>query len=451
MNERRTLDRYDLPFPVSPEVPGNSSVGHRRSALKILHILDHSLPLHSEYTFRSQNIIREQRKRGWSPIAITSPKHEASWKGPSREQEEIDGFRYYRTGASSNSTPFAGELRLMKSLANRIETIAKVERPDLLHAHSPILNALPALWVGRRLKLPVVYEVRAFWEDAAVDHRTYSRSSLKYKMVRSLETWVCQRSAQTAVICNGLRRDLIRRGVPKDKLTVVLNGINPEDFRPREPDSEVARDPRIAGKRVLGFIGSFDRHEGLDLLISAVRELTATRNDVVLLLAGGGETEGELRAQVKEMKMQDRVILLGRVPHEKIPGIYSLMDVLVYPRYSIRLTELVTPLKPFESMAMGKPIIASDIGGHRELIRDGYTGVLFKAGNVSALLDALDRILDNSGLRNRLAADASEWVRQNRSWETTTSAYREIYSAALGRSISRAETHALVAGASGPS
>jgi glycosyltransferase involved in cell wall biosynthesis len=151
------------------------------------------------------------------------------------------------------------------------------------------------------------------------------------------------------------------------------------------------------------------------------------------------------------MKMQDRVILLGRVPNEKIPGIYSLMDVLVYPRYSIRLTELVTPLKPFESMAMGKPIIASDIGGHRELIRDGYTGVLFKAGNVSALLDALDRILDNSGLRNRLAADASEWVRQNRSWETTTSAYREIYSAALGRSISRAETHALVAGASGPS
>jgi PEP-CTERM/exosortase A-associated glycosyltransferase len=436
---------------VSPEVSGDGSAGRGQSALKILHILDHSLPLHSGYAFRSHNILREQRKRGWSPVAITSPKHEASWKGLSREKEEIDGLRYYRTGASRNSVPFASELRLMKSLADRIEATARVERPDLLHAHSPVLNALPALWVGRRLGLPVVYEVRAFWEDAAVDHRTYSQSSLKYKMVRSMETWVCRRSAQTAVICNGLRRDLIRRGVPEDKLTVVPNGINPEDFQYRERDLAAARDLKIAGKTVLGFIGSFNRYEGLDLLVTAVRGLNTLEKDVVLVLVGGGEMEKELRRQIEQMKMQDRVILLGRVPHEKIPGIYSLMDVLLYPRYSIRLTELVTPLKPLESMAMGKSIIASDIGGHRELIQDGRTGVLFKAGDVSALLDALHRVLHDPGLQNRLAVQASEWVRQNRSWERATSAYSDIYSRALGRSIPLAETRTLLAEANGPS
>jgi len=416
---------------VSLTAPSNGSAENDRSALKILHILDHSLPLHSGYTFRSQNILKEQRKRGWLPIALTSPKHEASRKGLSIQKEEIDGVNYYRTGASNNSIHFVGELGLMKSLAKRIEMIAKVERPNLLHAHSPVLNALPALWVGRRLGLPVVYEIRAFWEDAAVDHRTYSQGSVKYKAVRSLETWACQHAAQTAVICNGLRGDLIRRGVPRDNLTVVFNGINTEDFRSREPDLAAARDLGIVGKRVLGFVGSFNRYEGLDLLVSAVQGLTAVNPDVVLLLVGGGEMEKELRKQIEQMKMQDRVILLGRVPHEKIPGIYSLIDALVYPRYSIRLTELVTPLKPLESMAMGRPIIASDIGGHRELIRDNHTGVLFKAGDVRALIDALHRVLDNPELRNRLAIQASEWVRKNRSWERTTSVYSEIYSTAL--------------------
>jgi PEP-CTERM/exosortase A-associated glycosyltransferase len=417
--------RVDL----SPEAPNIARPEHR-SPLKILHILDHSLPLQSGYAFRSQNILRAQRNKGWWPIGLTSPKHEMTWKGPSREKEQIDDFWYYRTGASDHAVPFAGELQLINSLAKRIEIVAKGERPDLLHAHSPVLNAIPALWVGYKLGIPVVYEVRAFWEDAMVDHRTCSQGSIKYRTVRSLETWACRHAAQTAVICDGLRDDLIRRGVPEEKLTIVFNGANPGHFRGRDPDLAVARNLGIVGKKVLGFIGSFNRYEGLDLLVRAVRELTA---DVVLLLVGGGEMEKELRNQIQQTNMQDRVILPGGIPHEEIPGIYSLIDVLIYPRYSIRLTELVTPLKPLESMAMGKPIIASDIGGHRELIRDGYTGVLFKAGDLSALMKTLNRVLDDPRLQNRLAVQALEWVRQNRSWEKTTSVYSEIYAKALGR------------------
>jgi PEP-CTERM/exosortase A-associated glycosyltransferase len=412
---------------MKPEVKSNIVANQNQSGLKILHILDHSLPLHSGYTFRSHNILREQRKRGWLPVAITSPKHEASWKGQSAAKEEIDGLQYYRSGASNSSIPFWRELRLMKLLANRIEVAARTERPDLLHAHSPILNALPALWVGRKLGIPVVYEVRAFWEDAAVDHGTYSEGSLKYKMVRRMETWVCHRAAQTAVICDGLRSDLIRRGIAKDKISIVPNGVNPEDFESREPDLALAEELGVGGKIVLGFIGSFNRYENLDFLINAVQRLSETRSDVVLVLAGGGEMENDLRAQIERMKIHNRVIMLGRVPHEKIPAIYSLIDVFVYPRYSIRLTELVTPLKPLESMAMGKPIVASDIGGHRELIIDNRTGVLFANGDVSALLEAMNRVLDSPDLRNRLGARAWEWVRQKRSWEITTSVYLDIY------------------------
>lgn len=402
------------------------------SGLKILHVLDHSLPLHSGYSFRTQSLLEEQRRRGWIPVALTSPKHEASWKGSSEQVEEIDGFRFYRTGAlRPGRLPFATEFRLMKSLANRIQEVAKIEKPSVLHAHSPVLNALPSLWVGRKLGIPVVYEIRAFWEDAAVDHRTYSQDSWRYKLVRSLETWACRQAAQVAVLCNGLKDDLVERGIPEGKLTVVFNGINPENFRPGDPDTEFAAKAGITGKKVLGFIGSFYRYEGLDILVKAVAKLSQARDDLVLLLVGGGEMEGELRDQVEKMKLLGKVILPGRIPHERIPGIYSLVDILVYPRYSMRLTELVTPLKPLEAMAMGKPLVASDIGGHRELIQEEKTGLLFKPGDVSSLVEKLDRLLDDAGLRSTLAMQGKEWVRQNHTWAKTTSVYSAIYSKAL--------------------
>ncbi len=411
-------------------------LGVRHSHLKILHILDHSLPLHSGYTFRTQSILEDQRSREWVPVALTSPKHEASWKGPSQQMEEIGGFRFYRTGRlRSGSVPLAAEFQLIRALARRIEEVAKIEKPALLHAHSPVLNVLAALWVGRKLGIPVVYEIRAFWEDAAVDHGTYSEGSLKYRMVRSLETRACRKASQIAVLCNGIKNDLIQRGIPEEKLTIVFNGINPEDFRPLDPDEGLAKSLGVGSRKVLGFVGSFYRYEGLDLLVKAFAKMCETRDDIVLLLVGGGDKEKELREQVEKMSLQGKVIIPGRFPQEKIPGIYSLIDILVYPRYSMRLTELVTPLKPLEAMAMGKPLVASDIGGHRELIQNESTGLLFRPGDVCALVRTLQRLLDDAGLRGKLAVQGNDWVRKNHTWSKTTAVYSTIYARALAKSL----------------
>jgi PEP-CTERM/exosortase A-associated glycosyltransferase len=403
--------------------------------LKILHILDHSLPLHSGYTFRTWSILEDQRKRGWAPVALTSPKQEESWKEPSQKMEDIGGVRFYRTGLlPSISTPLVSQFQLIRLLAKRIEEVAKIEKPGLLHAHSPVLNVLASLWAARRLGIPVVYEIRAFWEDAAVDHGTYSANSWKYNMVRWMETWACRRASQVAVLCNGLKNDLIQRGIPPEKLAVVSNGINPEDFCALDVDSEFAKRLGTGGKKVLGFVGSFYRYEGLDLLVKAFARLCETRDDLVLLLVGGGEMEGELRGLVEKTSLQSKVVMPGRVPHEDVPRIYSLIDILVYPRYSMRLTELVTPLKPLEAMAMSKPLVASDIGGHRELIQNEVTGLLFGPGDVSALAAALLRLLDDAGLRTKLGTQGNDWVRQNHTWSKTTAIYSTIYKRALGRS-----------------
>jgi len=310
--------------------------------MKILHILDHSLPLHSGYTFRSQNIFQAQRKKGWYPLIVTSPKHEESWKSSWEKQEQIGGFRYYRTKAvSHNGIPFEAELRLMIALANRIQEVVERERPDVLHAHSPVLNALSALWVGRKLGIPVVYVIRAFWEDAGVDQGTYTEDSCKYKLVRSIETWVCRKADQVVVFCNGLKSDLTKRDIAAEKISVVYNGINPDNFKSCKPDAEYQKAWNLKGKTVIGFIGSFYRYEGLDLLINAFSHLTSQASrlssfqasspssrpvypvapadgtgaskppSIVLLLVGGGEMENELKAQIKNLHLEDKVIMPG--------------------------------------------------------------------------------------------------------------------------------------------
>ena len=215
----------------------------------------------------------------------------------------------------------------------------------------------------------MVYEIRAFWEDAAVDHGTYGPESWKYKTVRSLETWACKHASQIAVLCHGIKDDLIKRGIVEQKITPVFNGINIGDFAPCAPDAEYQRAWQLEGKKVIGFIGSFYRYEGLDLLIEAMARLVEMRPDVVLLLVGGGEMEAALKTQVERLHLGGRVIMPGRIAHERIPGIYALVDILVYPRYRMRLTELVTPLKPLEAMAMGKALVASDVVGIGNLFK----------------------------------------------------------------------------------
>lgn len=396
--------------------------------MKILHVLDHSLPLHSGYTFRSRNIFKCQQYVGLTPIVVTSPKHETSWRGEWLPEEVIDGVRYFRTGGANNGRmPFLSELRLMKKLQRRIHALCLTEKPSIIHAHSPVLNAIPAIRVGRELGIPVVYEIRAFWEDAAVDHGTYKEQGLKYKLVKSMETRACRRVNSVITICEGLRADLVSRGIPAEKITVVPNAVNAEDFTPCERDPELARKWGLEGAFVVGFLGSFYRYEGLDLLLEAVARLATEQSNLKLLLVGGGEMESALKEQARVLNINEKVIFTGRLPHDQMPAIYSLVDVLVFPRKRMRLTDLVTPLKPLEAMAMGKSLIASDVGGHEELIQNGETGLLFRADDPANLIESLVRLISDVELRRCLGLKGRKWVESEKNWRINGRAYCSFY------------------------
>lgn len=400
--------------------------------MKILHVFDHTLPLHSGYTFRSAAILREQRKLGWDTHHLSGPKQ----INCSVTEEDADGLHFYRTPQPTGllaKLPGADPFAVMGAIESRLLELATTLRPDVIHAHSPVLDAVPAIRVGRKLGIPVVYEIRAFWEDAAVDHGSTREGSLRYKLTRALETWAVKNADAVTVICDGLRQDLAARGIAPDKITVIPNAVDIDKFAVGgRPDPELKMKLGLGTSRVLGFIGSFYAYEGLDLLLDALPVILKQMPDVKVLLVGGGPQEAALKKQVMALDLKERVIFTGRVPHGDVNRYYDLIDVLVYARHPMRLTELVTPLKPLEAMAQERLMVASDVGGHKELIEDGKTGVLFRAGEADDLAAKVVDLLKNEAGWAAMKRNGRAFVESERNWTASVARYRGVYGRLIG-------------------
>jgi len=392
--------------------------------MRVLHILDHGLPLHSGYAFRTRAILKAQIARGWKVAAVTGPRH-----GESAEaEEEIDGLRFFRTAPVPPMIAPFGEWREVGRFARRIKRVAKAFQPDILHAHSPVLDAMAGQRVANRLKLPFVYEIRAFWEDAAVGNGDGREGSLKYNLTRMLETRAVRQADAVAVICDGLKTDLIRRGIDPGKIFLSPNGVDLALFgEPLAHDGALAAELGIEGAETIGFIGSFYDYEGLDVLIAAMPQLIAWRPAMHLVLVGGGPCEAALRAQAEASPVADRIHFVGRVPHHDVERYYSVIDVLVYPRKKMRLTDLVTPLKPLEAMAQRRLVAASDVGGHRELIRDSDTGTLFRPDDPKALARAVSALFGDRDHWEARRARARAYVETERNWSLNVGRYESVY------------------------
>lgn len=412
---------------------------------RILHILDHSLPLHSGYAFRTRAILKAQQRAGLDVRGVTSVRHQASLPATDTiEAVEVhDGLTFHRTMETVSGPPGLREWRDIAALARAVETTCAIWKPDILHAHSPALDGLAALRVGRKLGLPVLYEIRAFWEDAAVGNGTGTYGSAKYWLTRQMENRAVAGADAVAVICEGLRGDLIRRGFAPDKIMVSPNGVDMEMFgTPVAADPARAQALGLAGKTVIGFIGSFYPYEGLDDLIAAMPMLLERNPDIRLLLVGGGPSEAALQAQATASPAAHAICFAGRVPHHEVEHYYSLIDILAYPRKAMRLTETVTPLKPLEAMAQGRLVAASDVGGHRELITDGVTGTLFAADDPRAIATALGDLADARDIWDARRNAARSFVAEERNWERNVQCYQPVYQRLLHQHAGSRVSHA---------
>lgn len=401
---------------------------------RILHILDHSLPLHSGYCFRTRAIMKAQIASGLTVAGVTGVRQNQHGYAAKQPVEEVDGLRFYRTLSKVQGPSPVREWREISVLADRIDQVIRDWRPDVLHAHSPALNGLAALRAAEKAGLPLVYEIRAFWEDAAVGNGTSRENSPRYWLTRQLENHVVNGADAVAVICKGLQADLIGRGVKAEKITISPNGVDLDLFgQPPARDEQLLSELDLVGKSVLGFIGSFYDYEGLDDLIAAMPLLIASHPHMHLLLVGGGPMEDALKRQVERLGVTPAITFTGRVPHGEVERYYGLMDIMVYPRKSMRLTDLVTPLKPLEAMAQGRLVAASDVGGHRELIEDGVTGTLFPAGDPEKIAEKLAQLLDDRGAWAQTIETAQKFVKSDRNWSSNISRYTPVYQRLIAR------------------
>lgn len=396
--------------------------------MKILHVLNHSVPHTDGYCIRSANIVRFQREIGLDPIVVTSPHQEPV---PTEPREVIEGIPYYRIlTRSAIETPVFHELQAMRRLRDRIHEIAREEKPAVIHAHSPCTWGLAAHRAARRCGLPFVYEVRGLWEDSAVDQGRLRHGSLKYRAIRWLETAVARQADAVVTIAKLLVEEFEQRGINGQKLFLVQNGVNMADFSHAPPDECLRQKLGLNGCLTIGYVGSLSAWEGVDDLVRAVPAIVSVAPKTKLLIVGKGETEQELRSLIASLSLEQHVALVGSVPHREIAKYYALLDILVYPRRRSRTTDLVTPLKPLEAMALGKPILASDVGGLRELLTDG-AATFFLAGDPKNLAARCLELIQSPQSRASLGESARRNILGQRDWQTVLRPYIEVYGYAL--------------------
>ena len=400
--------------------------------LRVLHVLDHSVPVLDGYSHRSRCLIGAQRAMGVLPTVVTGPLHNLD--DPSASEIDVDGVHCYRTpedagfcwNAVRGRSPFLREWSVVRLLERRINSLLKGAEFDLVHAHSPALCGLAAARAAAAHSLPFVYEIRSFWEDG-VDQST---SSLRYRLARGLETRVVKRADAVVGIANPILRDIAGRGISESRLFHVPNGVDSARFIPCPPDTDLAARLGLTDVPTLGFIGTFFPWEGVAWLVDAASALHSRGLHFKLLIVGDGPDADAVRVAIQNRAASNFVSYVGRVSHEEVVRYYSLMDVLVYPRRRLRITEAVTPLKPLEAMALGKAILASNVGGIRELIDSEKTGILFEPGDIEDFCRQSERLLKDPALRQKLGRQARTKACEEKDWTMIARLYEPAYAAA---------------------
>ena len=416
----------------SPPMRGGVQGGRPPRSHRILHIVTDALPSTSAgYTVRTQEIAFAQRSIGMDPHVVTRigfPVTAGEIDG--RPLVAVDGVPYHRL--------------LPWIMPGRADTIAETHLrdaarlvadlgPSVLHAASNYSNALIALALRDATGLPVVYEVRGFWEDTWLSRHAAGAgtegldSSDRYRLSRALEAH-CMRSADLVVtLGEAMRDEITERGVPADKIVIVPNGVSDEFLKPLPDDhGKLRTDLGIRpGEHVVGLVSSLVAHEGIGTLLEAVKILNDRGIRTRALIVGDGPERGALQRQAAALGLD--AIFTGRVPMARVREYHAVLDVFVVPRTRDRVCQLVTPLKPVEAMASGRAVVVSAVRALEEIVTDEVTGLLVPPQDAVALADRLQRLLSSPQLRKKLGRGAREWVARDRGWVRAAGRYRDVY------------------------
>mgnify|MGYP006284179589 CR=1 FL=1 len=401
-------DRSTIAFLIDHATAGTATrrESYDKQPRHALYMLHNSLPWDSQgYATRSHGLIKGLNDMGWTVDAATRISYpfdrHSDLKGVDPlKPTVIDGVTYHRLGKAAPSTNRA----FHNEYSRRAISLARQLRPSVLHAASNYWNGLAASAVAKTFDVPFIYEVRGLWEVTARSRNPGYEFTAMSRLAVEMETQAAVLADHVFTLTTALRDEMVRRGV--DDLEATLRFQDKVDFR---------------------YIGSLLEYEGLDLLIRAARDLADTRDDFRVLIVGSGDAMTSLQSLTSELKLDKHVVFTGRVPHHDVERYYSLVDVAPFPRLALPVCEMVSPLKPFEAMAMEKVTLVSSVAAMAEIVQDGVTGYIFQKNSTENLAAMMTRIIDNQSQLEAVGKTAREWVVNNRTWAHAADEVRRVY------------------------
>jgi glycosyltransferase involved in cell wall biosynthesis len=417
----------------APRVPGPPE-RLERVERRVLQLLKESMPQRqSGYTMRSAYNVTTIRDAGWEPVVMTPlgfPRWRTGSGGP--PIEEVDGIRFHRLDPGPAYPTDGPADAYLDDLAWRAAAVVRAERPAILHASSGFRGyelALVALALGRHFDLPVVYEVRGLFDAPA-----HAVGFERYRRRADTEVRTMLAADAVVTLAETMRADIVERGVPAERVFVVPNGVDAETFSPMPPDPAIRARYDLGERFVIGYISNLDHpREDHASLIAATARLAESGRDVACLIVGDGTRREELETLARASGAADRIVFTGQIPHDKVRAMYATIDAFVVPRTNERAARLVTPLKPYEAMAMARPLIVADLPALTEIAPDGVRSLAYPTGEPAGLAAAAARLMDDPGLAARIATAGREWVVAERTWAANQPRWDAVYRSVLDR------------------
>jgi glycosyltransferase involved in cell wall biosynthesis len=440
-NERRTLGRIiettpgwlpDVPGPARPVDPVGNDV--------VLHLLKESSPyLTNGFTMRSRYNLLAARDAGMRPVVVTALGFPrllgGSGAGQHERLEMVDDIPHHRLDLGPWYDLDGPVDRILEDQAWLSAAVARDVRPAVIHAssgHRGFEHALVGQALRAHIQRPLVYEVRSFFESVWSADDDRNEQGEQYHRRFDAETRAMQAADHVITIAESMRAEIVERGIDPDHVTVIPNGVDAEIFTPRPPEPRLQEKYGLKGTFAFGYVSSLDHpRENQELLIEATRLLLGRHRRVRCLIIGDGQRREELEAAARKAGVAGEVLFTGRIPHDEVPEHYAILDAFVVPRKDERAARMVTPLKPYEALAMGRPLIVADLPALVEIAEPDERGLAFTAGSAAALADAVERLMDDPALAARIGEAGRAWVVGERSWSANGGRFRDVYERVL--------------------
>lgn len=398
---------------------------------RILYVIHNSLPYKSVgYATRSHAIAQSLIKQGVQISAITRlgfPKDEMDLD-QIPIYDEIDQVTYHRL---PTSTFFYNKIPLPEYLSKYTEALFNYslnDRPNIIHSASNFINGIAANHTAKLLGIPSIYEIRGLWEITRSSKEPDFDNSDSFNMMKRMEVEAAMTATVVITLTEALKTEMVGRGIPRDKITVISNGADPQRFKPLERDRDLEAFLEYQNKVVIGYIGSVLQYEGIEYILQASALLKAKGlNNFAVLIVGDGDYLETVQFLCNQLNLQDIVNFTGRVSHQEVERYYSLVDITAYPRKGQLVCEMVSPLKPFEAMSMEKCVVSSDVAALKEIVNDGVTGLLHKKDDVEDLARIFEILIENDSLRLQLGKAARNWIKYEKDWQILGKKFIEIY------------------------